>query len=102
MLKNKKNIKKMGEMLKKLRKSRGFCAVSVAMAAGITRQQLSEYETGKRCMNVEKLIKLIDVLFLTADEARELYECFEAARAEAYMNFSKAALIREESKRKNA
>lgn len=99
MSENNQNLIKFGKKLKELREKRGFRAVSVAIGAKVTRQQMCEYEHGKRCMSLEKLNSISDSMFLMPDEKKELFELYKAAKKEAYKSFSKAAKTREEKKK---
>lgn len=49
------------------RKSRGYSQLKVAMDLNISREALSYYENGKRCPNLEMLIKFSDYFNVSID-----------------------------------
>ena len=101
MQQNNEKLKKLGKKLKELRENRNMKAVQLATKANITKNQLSEYEHGRRCMAINKLNKIIEIMILFDEEKEEIYNMFNEARKETYKNFSKAAKMRE-IKKKNA
>jgi len=65
--------RKIGQRLQSLRKQRGFTQEQVAKYLGITQNQLSYYENGKREISVDLLLKLArlygcDYNYLLGDE----------------------------------
>ena len=53
--------------LKAIRKSKGFSQVKVSMDLNISREAISNYETGKRSPDVEMLVKFSDYYNVSID-----------------------------------
>lgn len=53
---------KIGEVIKRLRKAKGFSQMELAEKIGITYQQLQKYEKGKSKITVERLIDIAKAL----------------------------------------
>lgn len=53
---------KIGEIIKKLRKAKGFSQMELAEKIGITYQQLQKYEKGKSKITVDRLIDIARAL----------------------------------------
>ena len=60
------------EVLKELRKAKGYSQEDIAAALGIVRQTYSHYETGKRIPNVEILYKLAGLYNISVDDLVQL------------------------------
>lgn len=99
MQENNKQLKTLGKKLKELRKAQNMKAIELAEAANITKNQLSEYENGRRCMAIDKFKKIIELISIFTEEKEELYNLFNEARKETYKNFSNAAKTREKKKK---
>ena len=57
-----------GELLRRLRKQRGFTIAEAAESVGISRQSLSNYERGVREPSLKILITMSDMYQITLDE----------------------------------
>ncbi|MBN2863877.1 MAG: helix-turn-helix transcriptional regulator [Bacteroidales bacterium] len=64
--------KNIGNTLAKLRKVRGLTQIELAEKAGISQQQLSHYENGNIHITAEMVIRLAEILGITADELLNL------------------------------
>lgn len=53
--------------LKEIRKSKGFSQVKVSMDLNMSREAISNYETGKRSPDVETLVKFSDYYNVSID-----------------------------------
>jgi len=53
--------------LRAIRKSKGFSQVKVSMDLNISREAISNYETGKRSPDVEMLVKFSDYYNVSID-----------------------------------
>ena len=53
--------------LREIRKSKGFSQVKVSMDLNISREAISNYETGKRSPDVEMLVKFSDYYNVSID-----------------------------------
>ena len=53
--------------LRAIRKEKGYSQVKVSMDLNISREAISNYETGKRCPNIEMLIKFSDYYNVSID-----------------------------------
>ena len=53
--------------LKAIRKQKGYSQVKVSMDLNISREAISNYETGKRCPNIEMLVKFSDYYNVSID-----------------------------------
>lgn len=100
-MQKKENLKKLGTKLREFRTSRGFSSGSIRLGLGITRQMLSEYECGKKCMRQERIMLWCLLLNLSDNETREIYDLYAKAYKETYSYYSEAAKLRER-KLKNA
>ena len=54
--------------LKEVREKKGLTQRELAEKIGQTSQSVNQYESGKRSMNIDTLLKVIDVLDCSADE----------------------------------
>lgn len=54
--------------LKEVRERKGLTQGALAKKIGQTSQSINQYESGKRSMSVDTLLKVIDVLDCSADE----------------------------------
>lgn len=57
-----------GELLRRLRKQRGFTIAEAAESVGISRQSLSNYERGVREPSLKILITMSDLYQISLDE----------------------------------
>lgn len=57
-----------GELLRRLRKQRGFTIAEAAESVGISRQSLSNYERGVREPSLKILITMSDLYQISMDE----------------------------------
>ena len=57
-----------GELLRRLRKQRGFTIAEAAESVGISRQSLSNYERGVREPSLKILITMSDLYQISVDE----------------------------------
>lgn len=57
-----------GELLRRLRKQRGFTIAEAAERVGISRQSLSNYERGVREPSLKILITMSDLYQISLDE----------------------------------
>ena len=53
--------------LREIRKNKGYSQLKVAMDLNISREALSYYENGKRCPNLEMLVKMFDYFHVSID-----------------------------------
>lgn len=53
--------------LYKIRKKKGYNQLKVAMDLNISREAISYYENGKRCPNLETLVRLSDYFGVSID-----------------------------------
>lgn len=53
--------------LREIRRSKGLTQLKVAMDLNISREALSYYENGKRCPDLEMLLKLSDYFNVSVD-----------------------------------
>lgn len=68
------SISPLGERLARIRKLRGFSQESLAEAMGISRKQITDYETGRAHMNDEMIIRFAMTLKISADNLLGLKE----------------------------
>lgn len=57
-----------GKRIARIRKLRGFSQEALAQAMGVSRKQITDYETGKAHLNDEMVIRLALTLKVPADE----------------------------------
>lgn len=55
-------MKKIGSLIKTLRKKRGMSGVDLGVEIGISQQQISRYEIGKSIMPVSTFLDILSVL----------------------------------------
>ena len=67
-------ISPLGERLARIRKLRGFSQESLADEMGISRKQITDYETGRVHMNDEMIIRFAMTLKISADNLLGLKE----------------------------
>ena len=53
--------------LREIRKKKGFSQVKVSLDLNISREAISNYETGRRCPDVEMLLKFSDYYNVSID-----------------------------------
>ncbi len=68
------DISPIGERLAKVRKLRGYSQESLAEAMGISRKQITDYETGRVHMNDEMIIRFALALKISTDNLLGLKE----------------------------
>ena len=67
MMKNERTAKIVGERLKEARKTAGYTQAKVAEIMYMTQQQYSRFENGVFELNYDQIIKLCQLLDITAD-----------------------------------
>ena len=61
------NIDELGKLIRDTRKAQGLTQKDLALVAGVSVRLIVEFENGKRCVNIDSVIKLCSLLGLKID-----------------------------------